>query len=1133
MTELRLSTYDSRFSFLGRFWATIVTMDFNTRYQKLNTRQREAVDTIEGPVMVVAGPGTGKTELLSMRAANILKRTDTLPENILCLTFTESGAAAMRERLVSIIGKEAYKVAIHTFHSFGSEVISHNREFFYRGAEFRPADELSTYEIIRAIFDELDYKNPLVSKMNGEYTYLRETLQTISELKRNGLTSNELVAILEANDTVLDVAESALANVFALGIKKTTAEQLAPHIETIRATALSVPTPGIASLAQVIADSLQFAVMSATTDNSTKPITAWRNTWMKKNDQGQFVFKSRSRQEKLRAVSTIYTEYLDRMQTAALFDFDDMILNVIQAIEQNPELKFNLQEKHQFIMVDEFQDTNMAQMRILHNLTDNPVNEGVPNILVVGDDDQAIYSFQGADISNIIGFRDVYPLARLITLTDNYRSTEVILRHSREVITQGGDRLETRIPVLDKTLTPHSNVDNSNVRLISTDSVSDEKAWIAQEIKDLIDRGVRAETIAILARKHSEIVSLLPHLASAEISVNYERRDNVLDLDVITHLELISRVIVTLQQQNHDEVNLLLPQVLAHPAWQYDPIDIWKLSLSAKHNRTTWMEAMAVHSVFAPLHHWLLITAQASMHLPLERMLDVIIGAPSSHLDPRPHIPNENAPDASGAFSSPLFSYFFSPARLEEQPDEYLVYLDALRAIRGKLREFHPDEQPRLSEFLSFITLHKQLGSTITSLRPNVERLDGAVNLMTAHKSKGLEFDHVYVTGAVDTTWGERVRSPGRMIGYPENLPLAPSGGSLDERLRLFFVAMTRAKKYLTISHALTDNSGKALLPASFLTSDIWVPQHTVLPHTMTTLETSALLEWYQPIVMVSSGTKKELLQPVLDRYKLSATHLCAFLDVTNGGPNGFLLQHLLRFPRAISPQAAYGTAIHSALQRAHAHLAATEKHRAPEDIIQDFEGYLLDQHLPEDEFQLYQQKGGEALRAFLEQAYASFSPTQKPEVDFAGEQAMLGEAHLTGKLDLVDIDTSTQTMTVTDYKTGKAVSTWNGKTEYEKIKLHRYRQQLMFYKLLVENSRSFGNYTVEQGVLQFVEPTNSGEIIGLDASFTQEELAEFSQLVQQVWHRITTLDLPDTSQYEPTYKGMLAFEKDLVNETF
>ncbi len=183
-------------------------MDFTSRYNTLNTNQRLAVDTIDGPVMVVAGPGTGKTELLGMRAANILKKTDTLPENILCLTFTESGAHAMRERLASIIGKDAYKVAIHTFHGFGAEVINQHSEYFYHGANFRPADELSSYEIISRILDDLDYDNPLASKMNGEYTHIRDITSSISELKRSGLTSDELLQVLDSNDLVLDASES-------------------------------------------------------------------------------------------------------------------------------------------------------------------------------------------------------------------------------------------------------------------------------------------------------------------------------------------------------------------------------------------------------------------------------------------------------------------------------------------------------------------------------------------------------------------------------------------------------------------------------------------------------------------------------------------------------------------------------------------------------------------------------------------------------------------------------------------------------------------------------------------------------------------------------------------------------------
>jgi DNA helicase-2/ATP-dependent DNA helicase PcrA len=186
-------------------------MDYSHRYNALNKAQRQAVDTIEGPVMVIAGPGTGKTELLSVRTANILQKTDTLPENILCLTFTDSGAQAMRERLVGIIGKDAYKVAIHTFHSFGSEIINHYSDFFYSGAQFRPADELTRHQIISGIFDELGHSNVLHTKMNGSYTFLNDSLLVISELKRSGLTSDELLEIIDGNDIVIEKTEQLLS----------------------------------------------------------------------------------------------------------------------------------------------------------------------------------------------------------------------------------------------------------------------------------------------------------------------------------------------------------------------------------------------------------------------------------------------------------------------------------------------------------------------------------------------------------------------------------------------------------------------------------------------------------------------------------------------------------------------------------------------------------------------------------------------------------------------------------------------------------------------------------------------------------------------------------------------------------
>lgn len=1113
------------------FYSTIEVMDFGTRYGKLNDAQKQAVDTIDGPVMVIAGPGTGKTELLSMRTANILKKTDTLAGNILCLTFTESGATAMRRRLTEIIGPDAYKVAIHTFHSFGTEIINQNGEFFYHGADFRAADELSCHELLRKIFDELEYTNPLASKMNGDYTHLNDTLQVISELKKSGLTSDELLKILDANDAAIDTLEPQLAPLFAARLTKTTASQLVPLVELARKNEKEAVLPGIVPLARVFADSLEAAIQEADETISTKPITAWRNKWLKKDETGKFVFKDRDRSKKLRAVSYVYYQYLARMQEAELYDFDDMILRVVHAMEVFPELRFNLQEKYQYIMVDEFQDTNMAQMRILYNLTNNEISNGRPNILVVGDDDQAIYSFQGADISNINSFRELFEQTTLITLTDNYRSTETVLLQARSVITQGTDRLENRIAALNKTLTAHKQ-NMGMVELVELPTRSEEHIWLAEAIAKEVRAGTPESSIAVLARRHYELAALLPYLAEVGLNVNYERRDNILELDIIKLIELISRIVVALFEKRYDEADSLLPELLAHPAFAIEPLAIWQLGLQARQNHQLWMEVMAATPGFSDMHAWLISASQAIAHTPLEQMLDIILGVPTQEHPQSDHF-LEAKPLAEEKvekeFISPLYHYFFSPAQLAKTPDTYLLCLEALRTIRTKLREYEPTQTPTLQSFLEFLRMHRQLGSTITSIRPRSNRLDDAINLMTAHKSKGLEFEHVYIVGTIDSSWGEHVRSRNRLIGYPENLPLAPSGDTFDERLRLFFVAMTRAKSQLHMSYSLTDNNGKSTLPASFLAGDNWQATTPTLPTTIASLTHAAERLWYETIVAPAQKDMRALLGPTLENYKLSSTHLNNFLDVSRGGPQNFLMKNLLHFPQAISPSAGYGLAVHATLQRAHSHLRATGKHRPPEDVLHDFEKNLRAQHLTEKDFLAYLQKGSDVLSVFLEAKYDDFTKTQKAELTFADQAVYLGEARLTGTLDLVDI--VDDTITVTDYKTGKAMRSWTGKTDYEKIKSHRYRQQLMFYNLLISHSRSYSNYRIEKAVLQFVEPTPRGEIIALEAQFSDEDLAQFSQLVQAVWRHITQLDLPDISTYEPTYKGILAFENDLLQE--
>lgn len=1134
----------------------LIKMSFQERYGNLNANQKLAVDTIEGPVMVVAGPGTGKTELLSVRVANILQKTDTLPENILCLTFTESGQIAMRERLVGIIGKDAYKVAIHTFHSFGSEIMAAHREFFYNSASFQPADDLKQYEILRSIFEELEPKNPLASMMNGEYTHLSDAKKVISELKRgSALTNTELDAVIEQSSASLDVIERILTPILAERVGKTTSAalldilpQLHAHLETVD-TLFEVPP-----LARVIIDSFEAMLETTQTDHPTKPISAWKSTWLERDEAKNLVFKDRKRLSKLKALSYIYYEYLTRMEKQNLFDFDDMIMQVVHAVEVHDDLKFNLQEKYLYIMVDEFQDTNLAQLRILHNLTDNPVNEDTPNVLVVGDDDQAVYGFQGADISNILNFKEHYPRQKLIVLTDNYRSGAKVLEASRAVIVQGGDRLEERYPEIDKQLSAQKASEGSVAIWESTSIhheraeivrriVQEKEAYEAQHAKDTTPetRHFDLSSIAVLARRHADIQSLLPFFAQAGIPVRYERQESVLDTEPIKLLEQTARVVLALAEGNHGEAESLLPELLAHPAWKLSPKTLWRLSLNAYTNRQNWLEIMETTPELAPLHEWFITRASEALTLPLEPMIDVLIGdtvsseAAPDDADKADLLLEEDDPfidQPTPRSTSPLFVHFFSQEALAAHPDRYIEFLSALRAIRAKLRDYQPGETLGLRAFIDFIELHRRLGIGIAVTRYSLASDQSAVQLLTAHKSKGLEFETVYVFNAVDSVWGQGARSVSRSISYPENLPLAPTGNTADERLRLFYVAMTRAKNTLVLSHSAFNDSNKQTLPADFLLP-VEAPRLSTEASSVEEVET-AEISWYAPLTHATSELK-DLLAPQIEKFKLSATSLNGFLDVSRGGPQHFLLNNLLHFPSAKPGAASYGTVIHWTLQQAHTHLSATGEEKPLEDSLHDFETALKKERLSDADFQRFLQQGSEHLPVFLASRVVPMSPTQKAEVSFNYQDVRQGDARLSGSLDMVDVDEENKEIYVTDYKTGHPSFAWGKGDDGTKLKLHKYRQQLIFYKILVENSSEYRNYTVANGQLAFIEPTRSGESITLPLELTTDETAEevarTKKLIEAVWKRITTLNLPDTSAYSPDYKGVLAFEQDLIDE--
>lgn len=1094
-------------------------MDFEARYDKLNDDQRRAVETIDGPVMVIAGPGTGKTELLGMRAANILKKTDTLPENILCLTFTEAGSIAMQKRLREIIGRDAAKVSIFTFHAFGTEIMNKYREYFYSGASFRPADDLERHRIVTEILDSLDYNDPLRSRMNGKYTAISDIIAAISDLKRAGLTDVEFKLLLDAAGATIDTAGKQLSDVFATRVGKSTRDALAAALERIETIQEETPLPGILSLRDVLATSIRHAIDAADAhEKVTPPLTAWKKEWMTNDVDKTQILKAQKALPKLQRLCYVYGRYLQAMQKDELIDFDDMIMQVVHAIEINDDLRYDLQEKFQYIMVDEFQDTNLAQMRILQNLTNNPVVEDKPNILVVGDDDQAIYGFQGADVGNILYFQQAYPKTEFITLTRNYRSVQPVLDGAREVIIQGDERLENHLPALTKTLTSHSELTPDTLEIVEHATTHHERKWIAQSVRKLLDRDVPAKEIAIIGRKHNDLVSLLSYLGEQQIPISYDRRDDVLDDEAVMQLELVSRTVRALSLADHDEANALLPELLAHPVWGIDPTVVWEISLHAYKNRQHWLETMRAREDTAALFGWLVAAATQVPHLPCERMIDILIG--NTTLD-------------GSTYVSPFKVHFFSADSQQADLSAYTAHLENLSTIRLRLREHTAGLlTPRLGDFLDFIDECRDTDTRITSYR-HIGSDDTSVQLLSAHGSKGLEFDHVFIVNATDAMWGEKASGRTPSIAFPPHLRLRQNGDNYDERLRLFYVAMTRARQGLHISYATENDSAKEVLMAPFLLGNPIKHHQENADATVAARQEAAEHLWYAPIINIPTVTMQEYLAPDLKTYKISASHINRFIDITNGGPQNFLLSTLLRFPSASSVALSYGNAIHATLQRAHNHVRATGSLQPEEDILHEFEKQMDIRNFTDDERRDYLQRGSDALRTFLRSHHDNFTPQQYAELDFSRQGVRIDDIVLTGKLDVVEFDKDNKTAIVTDYKTGGVLTSWDKGPDYQKIKAHKYRQQLLFYKLLVENSRDWSDYVMQRGVLQFVEPDPAGQIIDLSLEdITPEELERFTALVRAVWQHIMALNFPDTSHYEQNYKGMLAFEHDLLTKS-
>ncbi|MDD3303222.1 MAG: UvrD-helicase domain-containing protein, partial [Candidatus Gracilibacteria bacterium] len=333
-------------------------MNFQELYNRLNDSQKEAVDHIEGPAMVIAGPGTGKTQVLGARTANLILKAGVSAENILITTFTESGVVAIKERLLKFIGTDALKVYISTIHSLASDVIKSFPEKFEFEKTSSLIDDVDSLEILSEILERLvdEKKLEYLCTNYDKLFYLSDIKRAIGNLKQEGVSVEKLEVLTDKEKVYYDnLLEEKRANKRIKSIEK---------YEKEYATTLG----------------------------------------------------------KMRELALVYREYGKTLKEKSYYDFSDMINFVLEKFKVDEDLRYYYAEKFQHIMLDEYQDTNNAQNQIIDLILSVSPEKDTPNIMVVGDDDQSIYRFQGANIENMLDFSNKYKKTKFIVLEKNYRS---------------------------------------------------------------------------------------------------------------------------------------------------------------------------------------------------------------------------------------------------------------------------------------------------------------------------------------------------------------------------------------------------------------------------------------------------------------------------------------------------------------------------------------------------------------------------------------------------------------------------------------------------------------------------------------------------------------------------------------
>lgn len=965
--------------------------NFELAYKKLNTEQREAVDTIEGPVMVIAGPGTGKTQILAIRIANILQKTDVKPENILALTFTDSGAHAMRERLRRYIGDSAYHTAVHTFHSFAGQLIGKYPDAYPNIIGGRPANDIEKISILQNIIDSGDFH--ILRPSGDPLYYVKKIPGAISDLKKDYISPDEL-------------------------------------------------SRRIGILEEELKDEPEFHSKGA----------------YKGKRRGAYTEKEK-RISKLRALAQVYRLYQSELHSQHLFDFEDMITETVSALENNEDMLLDLQETYQYILADEHQDVNESQNKILQFLSNYHEQ---PNLFVVGDEKQAIYRFQGASLENFLFFEKHFPNPKVISLTDNYRSTQDILDTSHSLIETSNEELaKLRIPLkATRTFDSSGAVEQ---RQFTHEAVEDE--WVVSKIKEEISNGVPLSEIAIIVRHNKTVEHFASLLRKHGIDVNPSAESDILDHPVTLAVESLLRATWQLDDEG------ALFDTLCGGWWNIPAGDLARIFATRS---GSWSLRRLIENE--------------------EKLLELKIENPTAIIQ-MAEILKEARNKATTGTPSLVMQYLIEESGFLN----FVMQEDPIEGVRV-LRRLYDDVEAMsvTNRAVTLSALIQQLNyrrsHNLSLQAPLIGHDKSAVNIMTAHKSKGLEFHTVIIPRAHDNSFGGGGKRDYFKLPLLTHKPLEIFESEDDDR-RLLYVAMTRAQMNLYLSWSDTNNEDKLFEPSRFLSQ----MGDKKFPLISTVKESDE----FKPETLLTTKHHKLKLDPTLIREiflsrGFSVTHLNNYLE----NPLKYYEENLLRRPHPRGLSLLKGEAVHEVLDLVVSAYKKNPQTPTPTELSRWLKHALSKLPLSlVDETQIHE-AGLTALVVYTPHLVSNLKVTARSEMSISATLKTgdldMPEVPLTGKLDRLDFDEEGNILNVIDYKTGKPKSR-NEIAGLTKNSNGSYKRQLVFYALLLK--MYYGEQTkVPTFTLSFVEPkSSSGEVVEYSFEITNEEIENLKQEIIRV----------------------------------